>query len=401
MVNAIAGKAAGLSAGLNGIGQSIASIFILLIIFQAIASILDGGKFQVKMLGPIVIYLLVCNFSLVSVPTKSFFDALQSSTSGQLAAANQNLFGNKTKWQTFVDTYKSSRSGQADIARLERELDDSDDALGTDGAGGLSSVGGAGNVSGGGSTGGRVSDETPQTGGGADVSSAKKFKLLGNIGDSVSSTLKKFWYWIERQALKGFTRSTDDLGYIIAAVGLPFLLSVLVEWFVNLITILMTALGAIMVGIFIVFGPITWAFALIPGNTGIIKGWFIRICQFALYSPLCQLVNYFSSTIFLTMTGMNAQAMTIGQGSMSLLGLLAVLLCNLVLLTTIPSIASQIIEGAAGGGLSLSNGVQTLMSPVRYVSEMSMAGERKRDIDLARMNKEQLDTLKEISRKLP
>lgn len=106
-----------------------------------------------------------------------------------------------------------------------------------------------------------------------------------------------------------------------------------------------------MAGLIVAFGPITFAFAIFPGQGGTIKSWVIRLCQFSLWAPICALVDCFSYKIF----DMLADA---GAGS-SVLMAIAVAICNLVALTSVPSIASMIIEGAQGA-VSLSNGLQTM-----------------------------------------
>ena len=65
--------------GFTQIGIGIASIFFLIVVFYYVASILDGGKFQIKMLMPLLIYLIVCNFNIVSQPVVSFTSTLTKS----------------------------------------------------------------------------------------------------------------------------------------------------------------------------------------------------------------------------------------------------------------------------------------------------------------------------------
>lgn len=364
-INTVMSSASGITGALTGIGASIASIFILFVVFQGIASILEGGKFQVKMLGPVVIYILVCNFSIVATPTRSFFEALQSGTVAQMKSANDGLYDGKTKLEKFKEAYRGNNA--AAIEELDEALKDAEN----------------------------FTIEIEDSGGGDDAAPHKKFLGIDitAIGNNITASIKSAWNWIRIKFIQGFLhfRNDDDSwGNMILSIGFPFVLSVLLDWFVQLLTIVMTALGGILVGVAMAFGPISWAFGVIPGNHRVILTWFIRVCQFALYSPLCGLVNYFSSVIFLNL---------IGGSPSSILGLVAVLLCNLVLLTSIPSLASQIIEGASGG-MSISQGVQTLASPFTMLGSMSMMGERGRDQKQQDIGQQQLNTLKEISTKL-
>ena len=336
-VNSVLSQGMSMMGGLTSIGSAIASIFILFVIFACIASILDGGKFNVKMLGPIVIYLLVCNFGIVAQPVSTFVSALQSGTAGMIHGAHEALYtdenGNSvSKMSKLIDAY--NKNNAAVIAELEKKLeeDKKNDKP--------------------------SSMEITEEGGGETDKPHKKFLGIDftAIGDRIQRSIQNFW---------------DDMKVHFARAFVSYEIE-----------------GSVITGVAIAFGPISWAFGVLPGNGHVIKSWFIRICQFALYSPLCQLINYFSSLIFLNMVG-----------SDSTLGLVAVLLCNLVMLTAIPQIASSIIEGASGG-LALSTGVQTLMSPMRMLSEWNMMGERGRDEKQQSIGQQQLNTLKEISGKL-
>lgn len=372
-INTVLGQGMSMMGGLTSIGSAIASIFILFVIFACISSILDGGKFNVKMLGPIVIYLLVCNFGIVAQPVSTFVSALQSGTAGMIHGAHEALYtdadGNSvSKIKMIIDAY--NKNNNAVIAELEKKLeeDKKNDKP--------SSI------------------EIVEEGGGETDKPHRKFFDFNfrEIGDNFKRSLQNFWDDLKVRFTRAFVEyeiaEREGFRSTIAAVGVTFILATILDWFVGLLTIVMTAMGGILTGVAMAFGPISWAFGVLPGNGHVIKSWFIRICQFALYSPLCQLVNYFSSLIFLNMVGSN-----------STLGLMAVLLCNLVMLTAIPQIASSIIEGASGG-LALSTGVQTLMSPIRMLSEWNMMGEKRRDREQQSIGQQQLNTLKEISGKL-
>lgn len=361
----------GLQSGFAVIGQAIASIFVLFVIIQCVSSILEGGKFQIKMLGPLMIYVLVCNFSIVSLPTERFFKALQKESMNAIVQANADIYKGKSKWSVFQEAYYKENASQ--ISEIGRKLEDLENERE---AGKSSSESGEGSTSEGDSSAGF---------------SLNSLNPIQNIKNSLSNWWDDIKYSFTKSFLKVELMSKLDIRTMIGSVGVPFILAVVLDLFVAILTLCMTALGGIMVGLLIVFGPISWAFAVLPGQSRAISSWFIKICQFALYSPICALVNYFSSVIFINWIGKDAGSIT---------GLLAVLLCNIILLTSIPAIATQIIEGAQGAGISLSNGIQTLMSPLRMYSEITQIGERGRDDKQMAMGQKQLDTLKEISQKI-
>jgi len=102
----------------------------------------------------------------------------------------------------------------------------------------------------------------------------------------------------------------------------------------------------------VAFGPITFGFAVFPGQGRNILSWFLRLCQFALWAPICALIDVFSVMIF---DEMASNSLSTGSLAMAI----AVAVCNLVALTSVPTIASMIIEGAQGA-VSLSQGLQTI-----------------------------------------
>ena len=355
-----------LMGGCVTLGTSIASIFLLFVIFRCITSILEGGKFSVQMLGPVVIYLCVCNFSFIARPVSVFVTSIQSGMYGHFKSANDALYtdadGNRmSKLDKFIESYNQNNA--AEIAKLEQELEEASKKP----------------------TEIEITDDD-----GVEEGQPHK-KFLGIDFTQIGMNFKRWFKQAVEEIKLKFVESfleyqiaeRKGMKTAIVSIGFTWIIAVILDFFVKIITAVMTAMGGVLVGVAMAFGPISWAFAVIPGNGGAIKAWFIRICQFGLYSPLCAMVNFFSNKCLIASLGGNWS---------SVAGLIAVLLCNLVLLTAIPQIASSIIEGASGG-LSLSNGVQTLISPVRMFSEFNMVGERKRD-------SEQLQTLKEISRKL-
>lgn len=386
-VSQITGASGAIMGGLASVGISIASIFILFHVFTCVSSLLEGGKFQAKMLGPVAVYLLICNFTLVASPSSAFFSALQKDVSAVIKGANDKFYyvtdasgavvydenGNPqrdSKITKFMRSYMENRNGR--IQEIQRELDKEDEEIAGD-------------------TSGAVGEEESQE------TANKGFirERLSKIGNSILSTLHKWWRQLEAKFVKGLLSyelsQRNNIVYMILIFGISFLIAVVIEFFVSVVSIVMISMGGVLFGIVLAFGPITWAFSLLPGNGQVIKSWFIRLCQYALYGPLCHLVNYFCSVIFYNNVG--------GASAETTLGMIAVMLCNLVLLTAIPSISSWIIEGAAGG-LSLSQGVQTLMSPLGWASSVSQVLESSRDEVQQSVETQQLTVLKEINNKL-
>lgn len=379
-VRAVQNVTNNIGGGLGTIGAAIASIFILIHIFACISAILEGGKFHVKMLGPIVIYILICNFNVVSAPTSTFFSALQEGVVSNISVAYNSMFstvdeyGNvtqKNRITYFVEQYQANNAAR--LAEIDRELEKAKSDYNSS----------FDNMPG-------QSEDSDQI----DTQN-KGFikKSLQSIGNSIRQQLEEWWNNIKLMFLKSFYKIQREVetSYlnIILSIGVAFLVLVVLDFFVAVLALMMTAMGGILFGVMMVFGPITWAFALLPGNGGVVKSWFIRICQYALYGPLCHLVSYFCMVVLSSFIG-DLSAIS---------GFIALTLCNLVLLTAVPSIASWIIEGAAGG-ISLSQGLQTLASPMRLASEAVTMGEHSRDVKQQDIGKQQLETLREISGKL-
>lgn len=368
-VETVIESARGLQDGFAVIGQGVASVFVLFVVIQCATSILEGGKFQIKMLGPLVIYVLACNFSIVSLPAEKFFMALQKESMNAVVDATAKIYDGKSKIEVFYEAYNERNLAQ--IVELNKRIIEMDNSEAE-------------------SVNGESTDENSDKGSSFGIN-INNLNPIQNIKNSISKWWNEVKYNFTKSFLRVKTISKNSFLVMILSLGVPFILAVIMDLLVAILTLCMTALGGIMVGVLIVFGPIAWGFAVMPGQTRTISSWFIRLCQFALYAPLCALVNYFSSIIFLNWIGSDAG---------SIVGLLAVLLCNLVLLTSIPAIAGQIIEGAQGAGISLSNGIQTLLSPMRTFSELSQIAESKRDKEQMSMGQKQLETLKEISQKI-
>jgi hypothetical protein len=183
--------------------------------------------------------------------------------------------------------------------------------------------------------------------------------------------------------------------------GLGGIVTELVNWIDNLLEVVIQAMGAVMTGVVVAFGPITWGFAVWPGNTRTLGAWAIRLCQFALYSPIvCLICHFFNMLIMDLCFGLRSVFTTAGsisgvlEASESIFMLLAMLLGLLACLMSVPSIASMIIEGAQGA-VTLSQGLQTAAG---MYSNATMIGERFRDkqqLDATTMQMQQLNAIGE------
>ncbi len=313
------------SGGFAAVGKGIGAIMLLMVAVYYISSILDGGRFQLKMLVPLLIFVLVCNFSWVSTPVVSFTTTLTDSLveSCQASSRSARAEMNGTSTSNYHDlTNRNMAETEAGRKVMEEKLNPGKSRGGEDS--------------------GAVSAEPK----GIVARGVKRGgdALVNNINYDVQSEVSGETYADSYSANSG--------GKKINSVSLGFLglVSAIISVVCTVMSLVLRAFGGIMTAVIVAFGPITWAFAIIPGQGGTIKSWFLRLCQFALYAPLAALVDSFSMQLF---------ASLMGASGASLLMSIVVALCNLVVLTSIPSIASMIIEGAQGS-LALSQGMQSV-----------------------------------------
>ena len=353
------------SAGLTGVGVGLGSIFVLFVIFKEVSSILDGGRFQIRMLLPVVIYLLVCNFGVVS----SIATYLTDQISKQTVEAINKSYGAEMGAKGWIEYMWSSYQKGLDQGALlleekMKELDkeskefDEFDAM-----------------------------AEPEA---DDPENEKHLNFLQRIGgkvkDAVSVQIKKAWDWIRYNWFKSLSMSAKNTGYNPAVImfqfGFPMVIAFLLEWVGRIIMYVVCCVAAVNIGIIVAFGPITWSFGVFPGNQRVIGAWFIRLVQFSLYAPIVALVDCFTFKIMNTyITTLGVQAATAGMtggSAFSPLLVLVVLIANIVCLTAVPTLASMIVEGAAGQ-ISFSQGLQSLMSPITYMSQFQGMGEGSRD----------------------
>ena len=359
---------------LTAVGKGIASVFLLVVVFVYVSQILDGGKFQVKMLVPLVVYTAVCNFGLVAKPCVYFAVTIQRECRAACMGARENIIGNiagkdASKVTSIFDAFVSGALENADETEIDFQVPP--DEVGSPG---------------------ETSEEKKSW-------FARKFEEVKAWGSNLLGILGRAWdKYVVGYFWNGFVK--NPLGFI--HLGLTGLIAMFCDIIAQLVELAVSAMGAIMMGIVIAFGPITWAFAVWPGNTKTIGAWAIRLCQFALYSPICCLISTFSLSIIQQMCGGlrnvlygNLEQFADGVTG-SLMPLIALLLGMTAALMSVPAIASMIIEGAQGA-VSLSQGLQTA---TQMATMTSVFGERGRDVNA--MNKQDFQTrqLDAIGKKL-
>lgn len=396
VLDMVANNGLGLGAGtFKSIGVGLASIFILIAIFYSLTAILEGGKFQFKMLIPLFIYLCVANFSMVATPVMSVFKAIQGGCNEKASSAVDSVTGGKNTLSRMKDAYISERYGS--VASLDEYInkikkEENDEAKAD-----------------------YNSDE--------ELSKNKMAQLFDGIKLGAKLTIGG----IDRQVAKGITKymmkeyqkigmsdgnaAQDSLywGIFISEKGFFALLAVILQWIATLMSNVMKIFGNVLVAIIISFGPITWAFAIIPGNGKFITSWFLRICQFALYSPVVCLIQVFmaKTSVGIAAAMGAAGAAVAGTTSLAVNGSVmtasATLLCEIIILCSVPTICSMIIEGASGQ-VSFSQGAQMVgaaaAAPVTLYSRfMSLKGSKSNVAEQTR-DDQHLEVLREISNKL-
>ena len=345
---------------LQHVGVGIASVFLLFVIFRYVSAILNGGRFEVKMLLPLLIYLMVCNFNLVCRPVVGFTNILQRRSVEACRTLKANYLDHVTKGHfdktpdlltAYIYCYMDSKSSPATSSEARMIMDEPD------------------------------GDVTDQAG-------TRSAELNGVKGDD-DLEKKEGWFSGMREALSNFWRKnvlshlwsgwltcdTSDISVSdFMKIGITALLASILQFLCSAFSIVLSIFGAVMTGILVAFGPITFAFGVFPGNGKVIGSWLIRLCQYSLYAPIAALVDSFAAIVL-------GESVTMAMSGTLLI--VAVLICNLVALTAIPSIASFIIEGASGA-VSLSSGLQSIGSGLTAAGSVlaSPANLGKKGLDL-------------------
>lgn len=309
------------------IGIGIASVFLLLVVFVYAANILDGGKFQVKMLLPLLIYLCVCNYKLVASPIVNFGLTIQRECVNACVNGRAKVFGAEGS-TSVMGFFWSNLTLPKEVAPVV-DPDNGDE----DGANSNPNV------------------EAP--------------RKEDENGRGLLGVLKKGWTFVKTNIIGAFTNNSP---LVVLSYGMGGVVGEVLDWIAQLLEVALTCLGGLMTGIVVVFGPITWAFAVFPGNQRTLSAWAIRICQFMLYSPLTAIISTFT---LLTVKNL-ADWLASGDSSFgAVMGIAGFLLAEVSAFLSVPAIASMIIEGAQGA-ITISQGLMT-------ASSMAQIGEVFRD----------------------
>lgn len=380
---------------MTDVGAGIGGLFLLFVVFYYVSAILDGGRFQVKMLWPVLIYLLVCNFGIVSNVVLEFINPIQEKSLEKSNQFIQQISGNETMLGHFMNSYREGQSaGLADLQKkiaeydnvTQKDVEDKDD------------------------------DSFTATTPADTLNGAQKGwlrKKFSQMGESLTRSLDNVWtnvkvgwykslYWRGGNMAKASDTLLGDVAIFIR-MGPVMLLAVILNLIAEIVRMVVQVMGAVSMALIIGFGPITWAFAVFPGNQKIIGSWFIRLVQFALYGPIVAIIMAFTWKImdlFAFEQGVNAMNGIATAGGLNLgissLEILVALVVNIVSLTAVPALASMIVEGASGS-VSLASGINMISNTVSGISNLGEAG---RDQKQADISQKQLDALKEISSKL-
>lgn len=324
----ILNETSGMMGAFGNLGAGIASVFILVYTFRFGRQLIEGGRFSAQMLTPYLIYLLICNFSWVTRPVSAFTSALQSSLVTTCYGANgtatnimEEFMSSRSEW------LKNQNSNYETAWKAFKESKDPEDIIETE------------------------SSDTSEDG-------KKSSGFLKGIGHTIKVQVIEAYNWVKTKALEAMllTKKMNDMIDSWLNYGLAAVVCILLQWLATAVGMAMQCFGGIVVAILLYFGPLTFAFALLPDNTGVIKSWFIRLCQFSLYSPICSLINVFTFKICFGLAQMDASIS-------SILLLFCILVCNIFALFQVGSIASMIIEGASGG-VSIGGGVQAISQGV-------------------------------------
>lgn len=348
----IAERAFVISEAIMEIGKGIGSIFLLIVLFVYISSILDGGKFQIKMLVPLLIYVCVCNFNIVAKPMMSFATTIQKGCVEKAKIAKADLIQNiaTNKNNTIIEN-ALDHGGNA----KPKTNDSVGNQLLSDATGQTPTA---------------LSEASGDVGVGVlsnDAQEEKKRKgWLADISQGITN-------WYNSNIRDRFWSMFGPNGPTYSHLGFPGLVVLLIEWLTDILGFCITGLGAMMTGIVIAFGPITWAFAILPGQSKTITSWFLRICQFALYSPIVAVLQAFACALIGSTLGDKVN--NVNEFFGGTLFLASVMMALLSALMAVPTVASMIIEGAVGS-LTLSGG---LMTATNIWSNLTTMGERGRD----------------------
>lgn len=329
-------KALELSEGVRHIGIGIGAIMLMIVVMYYVVTMLDGGRFQLKMLVPLVLFFFVCHFDWVAKPVLSFTTTITESLSEAMTESKRELLNpdggdaNATINDHYIGTHIVNQ-------------DDPTMGKSDDGDGGQESESNG--------------EETESTVG----QTSRK-----NFVDMLWTTFKRSTgFWVIQEFATSTKYSTAE-NLTSERLSLAGLLCTLMSWITTAVSFCLRIFGIMMTSIVIVFGPVTFAFAIMPGRGSNIVSWFIRICQFSLFAPLCLFIDAFTVSAYILLDAEAANAL-------GYLMVFALTIANLVGLTAVPTIASMIIEGASGA-VSLSHGLQTIAGAAATAGGAIVAG---------------------------
>lgn len=369
LLGPLLGKMNSALSGLTAVGAGLASVFILIVIFVYTSKILEGGKFEAKMLLPLFIYLAVSNFGVVKGVVLPFTQGISKGCLAAVGDSRKKALQDMAGGDSDVSTLS-----QAMMAKLKKEhasnMDAASDKLNGDD---------------------KTEDDNTDSGENQDFEDNDQKKLFGGITSviqKIASLPQSLWdkFMDKLKEMFLFMYKAADLHHMALKYSLWFVLIGAMQILLDIMSFAMQALGAVMICIIMAFGPITWAFAVIPGNAGVIKSWFIRLCQFSLYGPIIAVINTFMVIMCDTLSGSGSSESftSVGSDLLNVAMVLCGLFANFIALTSVPSIASMIIEGATGNVNSLSSGAQILGStvgaPISMATKFITIGEKGRDV---------------------
>ena len=359
-----------LAQALIGLGKGIGGLALLVVLIYYLIALLDGGKFQLKMLWPLCVFMIVCNFTWVSTPVESFLTQITRTISEATTKEVNGLYAPASSmYGKYMNEYEHQISSDAKSieAWLGRTF-------------GLNSAPDSGQ------------DAGVDGGDGAD---AQKKNIVGDMFDSMLGTLQKWLTQRKADWLSSIAFDTSEIynSFKFSVIGI---LAAVLDFFCSCFIFVYMALGASLIAILIAFGPVTFAFAVLPGMQRNMTSWFIRLVQFSLWSPIVNLIRYFFAYLFVQMLTCEA-----GKSGLFLVGMT---IGQLIALASVPTIASMIVEGATGG-ISLSEGIRKIVNPVQalggYIAgSMSKRATEKFNREEAERDRQELQELREINNKL-
>ena len=356
----------GVTKAMQSVGVGLASIFIMFVIFSCVHSILDGSQFQTKMLFPVVIYLIVTSFGIVTSTTKTVVKTIHTKANEACLSVRKECLRENT---TLLQYYMNCASTKTDFSEAFKEkINKSADEL--------AEYGGFIDPDNDKSSGTVKEDIASPFGGQAgkenDVNEVENEKAKRK---GIAALIVGLWESIKREFVESLLLWTDTtkgktLGTVMAG-GFSWIVALICQWVCSILSFVMSNWGAINISILIAFGPITWAFAVFPNNLRTVGSWFIRLVQFALYSPI---VNLIAAACFKILSAFASSATT-GVGSA--LAILSILVLNIFAMVNVPTIATMIIEGAQGS-LSLVSSASQIAQATEPFRDMRMGAALRR-----------------------